>query len=215
MSDAQVIIRPLKTADIPGVVEIFCEQFPDLSWTRLGRNFIDKFIGWHFKYHPDLALVAEQDQRLIGFIVGATGSHREYYYQVLRDAFPEFLAGSILHPWLIFKSSFWTLWLEFLRGRRSPGKRPKDIGMSKTGEKKGILCFVAVTKTAQGLGIGTSLKQAFESAASQAGIQVLSSYTEIKNVAARRLNEKRGWKQVREDKRHKIVYFSKRLDKRS
>ncbi len=39
MSGAQEIIRPLIAQDIPQVVEIFCEQFPNLNWTRLGRKF--------------------------------------------------------------------------------------------------------------------------------------------------------------------------------
>jgi RimJ/RimL family protein N-acetyltransferase len=213
VSGAQVTIRPLKAGDIPGVVEIFCEQFPNLSWTQLGRNFIHTFITWHFKYHPDLALVAEQDNRLIGFIVGSTGGHREYYRQVLRYAFPEFLTGSLLHPWLVLRPSFWTLWLEWFRGLRSPRTDPKEIAVSKSGEKKANLSFVAVTAAAQGGGVGTNLKRAFEQAAFQAGIEVLSSYTEINNLAARRLNEKLGWKQVREDTQRKMVYFSKRLDK--
>jgi ribosomal protein S18 acetylase RimI-like enzyme len=215
MSDAQVVIRPLIAQDIPRVVEIFRAQFPDLSWTRLGRNFIHKFIDWHFKYHPELAIVAEDDSGLIGFILGATGGHREYYQRLLRFAFPEFLSGSLSHPWLVFRPSFLTLWLEFFRSLRSTQIKSKEIGISKTGEKKGILSFVAVTEAAQRRGIGTSLKQAFEEAAFQSGLEVLSSYTEINNYAARRLNGKRGWKQVREDPRRKMVYFSKRLDKSS
>jgi ribosomal protein S18 acetylase RimI-like enzyme len=212
MSDTQVIIRPLIAQDISRVVEIFREQFPNLSWTCLGQNFIHKFIEWHFKYHPELALVAEEDGCGIGFILGATGGHREYYRRLLRYAFPEFLWGSLSHPWLVFRPSFLMLWLEFFRSLRSSRPNPKEIGLSKTGEKKGILCFVAVTGAAQRGGVGTSLKQAFEAAAFQSGLEVLSSYTEINNYAARRLHEKRGWKQVREDASRKMVYFSKRLE---
>jgi GNAT superfamily N-acetyltransferase len=211
VSGDQPIIRPLNPQDIPRVVEIFGEQFPELSWTRLGKQFIRKFMDWHLNYHPELALVADQDHRLVGFIVGATGGHREYYQRVLRYAFPEFLSGSLLHPWLVFRASFLTLWLEFFRDLRSGKTNPEGYGVGKTGEKKGILSFVAVTEDMQGRGIGTCLKQAFEQAAFQAGIEVLSSYTEINNYAARKLNEKRGWKQVREDTRRKMVYFSKRL----
>ena len=164
------------------------------------------------KYHPELALVAESENQVTGFVVGATGGHRVYYQQVLRYAFPEFLSGSLLHPWLILKPGFSMLWLEFIRGLRAARMKSNKPGVGKTGEKKAIISFVAVTEAAQGQGIGTTLKQAFEEAAFQAGIEVLSSYTEINNYAARRLHEKRGWKQVREDSRRKMVYFSKRLD---
>ncbi len=213
MSGAQEIIRPLIAQDIPRVVELFCEQFPNLNWTRLGRKFIRKFIHWHFMVHPELALVSESGNQLIGFIVGATGGHREYYRQVLRYAFPEFLSGSLLHPWLFLKPGFLRLWSEFLRGQRSNRTPPDKIGVGKTGEQKAIISFVAVTGSAQGHGAGAHLMQAFEGAAFQAGNEVLSSYTEINNYAARRLHEKCGWTQVREDTHHKMVYFSRRLDK--
>ena len=213
MSGAQEIIRPLIAQDIPRVAEIFCEQFPNLSLTRLGRNFICRLIRWHFEKHPHLSFVAEGDSQVVGFIIGATGGHREYYRQVQHFAFPEFLSGSLLHPWLFLKPGFLRLWLEFLRGLRSIKTTPDKIGLSKSGEKKAIISFVAVTDTAQERGIGTRLKRTFEEAAFQAGIEVLSSYTEINNYAARRLNEKCGWTQVREDTHHKMVYFSRRLDK--
>jgi len=213
MSGAQEIIRPLIAQDIPRVAEIFCKQFPNLNWTRLGRKFIRKFIQWHFMVHPELALVSEAGNQLIGFIVGATGGHREYYRQVLRYAFPEFLSGSFLHPWLFLKPGFLGLWLEFMRGQRSIGTPPYKIGVGKTGEQKAIISFVAVIDSAQGHGVGARLMQAFEGAAFQAGNEVLSSYTEINNHAARRLHEKSGWTQVREDTRRKMVYFSRRLDK--
>jgi ribosomal protein S18 acetylase RimI-like enzyme len=213
LSGAQVIIRPLVAQDIPRVVELFYEQFPNLSWTRLGKNFIRKSICWHFVFHPELALVTEADNQVIGFIVGATGGHRQYYRQVLRYAFPEFLLGLLLHPWLLFKRGNLTQWVNLIRSPGATETFRQNTAMSKSGEKKAIICFVAVMDAAQGRGIGTSLKQAFEEAAFQTGIEVLSSYTEINNYAARRLNEKRGWKQVREDPHHKTVYFSKRVDK--
>ncbi len=201
VSGSQVIIRPLIDPGYPPGGRNILRQFPNLSWTRLGSNFIRKFIDWHFKYYPELAFVADEDGRLIGFIVGATGGHREYYRQVLRYAFPEFLAGSLLHPWLVFRASFLMLWLEFFRSLRSSRTSPKKIGVAKTGEKKGNLSFVAVTDAAKGRGAGAHLMQAFEEAAFQTGLEVLSSYTEINNHAARRLHEKCGWKQVREDTR--------------
>ena len=68
-------------------------------------------------------------------------------------------------------------------------------------------------KPRKGMAPEQALKQAFEEAAFREGIMLLNSYTEINNFAARRLNEKRGWKLVREDTRRKMVYFSKRLDK--
>jgi GNAT superfamily N-acetyltransferase len=157
--------------------------------------------------------VAEGDSQVVGFIIGATGGHREYYRQVQHFAFPEFLSGSLLHPWLFLKPGFLGLWLEFLRGLRSIRTTPDKIGLSKSGEKKAIISFVAVIDCAQGHGVGARLMQAFEGAAFQVGNEVLSSYTEINNHAARRLHEKSGWTQVREDTRHKMVYFSRRLDK--
>jgi ribosomal protein S18 acetylase RimI-like enzyme len=213
MPGTNEIIRPLIAQDIPRVVEIFREQFPHLNWTRLGREFLQKFFRWHFLVHPELALVSEAENQVIGFIVGATGGHREYYWQVLRFAFPEFLSGSLLHPWLFLKPGFLRLWLDFLRGQLSTRTTPDKTRVGKTGEQKAIISFVAVTGSAQGRGVGARLKQAFERAAFQAGNAVLSSYTEINNYAARRLNEKCGWTQVREDTRHKMVYYSKRLDK--
>jgi len=213
MEERQFTIRCMEFQDIPRSAEIFCEQFPELSWTRLGESFICKLITWHYVYHPGLALVGETDGHLIGFIVGATGGHREYYRQILRYGFPEFLQGVLLHPTLLLKRNTLTQWIDLLKSGRAVGTAKRTPGASKTGEKKAIICFVAVTKAAQGYGAGTSLKQAFEEAAFREGIMLLNSYTEINNFAARRLNEKRGWKLVREDTRRKMVYFSKRLDK--
>ena len=73
MEERQFTIRCMEFQDIPRSAEIFCEQFPELSWTRLGESFIRKLITWNYEYHPGLALVAETDGHLIGFIVGATG----------------------------------------------------------------------------------------------------------------------------------------------
>lgn len=213
MIDTQLTIRPLEARDLPQVVEIFCKQFPSLSWTRLGRGFIGKFIHWHYQYHPELALVADNGNQLIGFIIGAIGGHREYYSQVVHYAFPEFLTGSILHPWLFLKRNTMAQWADLLK-RSSSNRANREIyRTSKTGEKKAIISFVAVTEASQGKGIGANLMQAFEETTFQTGVEVLSSYTEINNYAARRLHEKCGWKLVREDTRHKMVYYSKRLEK--
>ncbi len=208
-------IRRLESKDIATAVEIFYEQFPGLSWRRLGKGFIGKLIRWHVQYQPDLALVAEIDEGVNGFLLGATGGHREYYRQVLRFAFAELLLGSLLHPWLFLKPAFAFAWLDLLSRRRPHKVKPGVAAADKNGDKKAIICYVAVCSAQQGKGIGTSLKGAFEKLAFQAGCEVLSSNTEIDNFAARRMNEKSGWKLVRQDDRHRLVYYSKRLEKDS
>ncbi len=216
-ADTQLTVRRAEAQEIPQVAEIFCAQFSGLVWTRLGKPFVRRLVEWHLKYHPELSLVAVEDGRSIsgritGFILGASQGHRVYYRQVLRYAYPEFLRGSLSHPWLFLNRTVLSQWADLIR--KAPAERSgrDELSLSKTGEKKAVLCFVAVTEAVGKRGLGTRLVQAFEEAAFGAGAELLSSYTDIRNTPARKLHERCGWKLVREDTGHRMAYYSKRQE---
>jgi len=203
-----VAVRRLRREDLRAVTAVHLEQYSDSRSSRLGEPFVRKMYTWFLTNQPDLALVATLDGRLVGFAVGAIGG---YGRRIFHYALPELAWGVICHPILIFRRGTFHLWTSFLRAFAPEPQANVKADLPSPQLMKASLASVAVSKAAQGRGVGKALMRAFEDAAKQQGTTLLGLSVKRGNVAARHLYESCGWQLLHEDLNLDSAYYSKRL----
>lgn len=207
MSSDKHLLRTMQITDLPMVCAIHQSQFPHARSTRLGLPFTRKMYTWFIKNQPELCFVAEQEGNITGFLVGTIGS---YGRRLFRFALPEIMLGILMHPAMILQERTYNLWNSFLKGLL-----PRYGGTAlRTPEFQIIsasLSSIAVTASAQGIGIGTQLVEAFEKGARWRGAKRLTLSVDMDNLPARRLYERCGWRMDREFAERNSVHYSKEL----
>jgi ribosomal protein S18 acetylase RimI-like enzyme len=194
-------VRAMTLADLPEVVGIHRERFPESRSTSLGDRYLAKMYRWFLENYPGLALVATVDDRVVGF---ATGSIGGYGRRVFRYTLPEIALGLLGRPQLLLRSATYTLWSSFLRGLAPRANRPQT---APDGRVRGAFASIAVARSSEGAGIPLIL--AFETAMKKAGAHEITHTVKAANETAVRLYEALGW-QARHD-RADAVRFRKQI----
>ena len=106
-------IRPMDITDLPEVVMIHRDSFPESRSTTLGDAFLCKMYRWYVTYYPELAMVASTNSGVVGFVTGATGgsARRRFRYTI-----KEIVWGFLSHPRLLFHRKMFELWRSYLFG---------------------------------------------------------------------------------------------------
>src|SRR5437016_118642 len=102
----ELVCRRLDAADIPNIVSIHGDGFPNGALTAFGRSCLETYYGWHMEgRHAVGAIGVERDGALIGYCVLIR--HNDFC-GFLRRALPT-LAWSLLRsPSLALRSGFAT-----------------------------------------------------------------------------------------------------------
>jgi len=183
-------VRLMKQEDVSAVSAIHSRQFPHSRSTSLGGPFVRKMYRWFLFNQPELSLVAEQDGRPIGFVIGALGTHE---IKIILSTLPQIFLGFMLRPWIILRAStfreggsyFKALARMLLFPRPDPPDTPAPV--------QGGIDSIAVDRPAQGRGIGRALVGAFEKAARTQGARLLGLTVTMDNLAAQHTYEVCGW----------------------
>lgn len=205
-------IRTMDFSDIRHICTIHMEQFPHSRSTKLGKPFVKKMYSWFILNQKDLALVAEMDGRVVGFIVGSIGG---YGRKIFRFAFFEIIYGFIMNPGMLFSRKTFNLWNSFLLGLlpNHNTAAPKNINdQIQNLPIKVSLSSIAVQNSVQGNGIGSNLLKNFEQKAILLGAETLSLSVESYNLSAIHLYEKNGWYKERIDQKRGSIHYIKILN---
>jgi len=202
-------IQPLEWEDIPELAKIHCQAFPKSRSTQLGTLYVRKMFKWFIKYQPSLGYVAKQDNRIVGYVVGAIGG---YGRKLFRFTLFEILIGLVIHPRLWTRGSTYSLWTSYIKGLLPNQRNKKTDSDSNQGQPtSAALAGIGVHPEKRGLGVGKALVQEFEIAAKNLGTEKLTLSVSADNLQARRLYEHCGWVQDNEDLKTGSVHYSKRV----
>lgn len=198
-------IRQMQLSDIPEIAMLHREIFPNSRSTRLGWRYLRKMYRWFLEQNPRLCLVAEQEGRIVGYVVGALAG---YGRRIFRYAIMEVIFGLLVHPPMWFKKETFSLSRSYLKafspvrvhGQNQP---VKEISIS--------LADIGVAPSARGQGIGLRLVRKFEDAAGKLGAAQLTLSVDMDNLAARITYERCGWYVDAEYPERNSVHYSKLL----
>jgi ribosomal protein S18 acetylase RimI-like enzyme len=190
---SEVRVAALSHADLPDVVAIHIDAFPDSAITKLGRETIARYYAWLMDGPHDAKLMgAWTDTQLVGFC--AAGVFRGALNGFLR-ANRRFLALHLArHPRLLLSPLVRDrLWLavgvtfRFSRLRRSPTVVPSQQRPS-----FGVLS-IATKPRVHGSGAGRALMREAETRARARGFTVMNLTVHPDNARAVRFYEQLGW----------------------
>lgn len=199
IGNSQTHVRFMRESDLPVVTEIRLHSFSSQNRTvQLGKDFAKAKIRWFLTRFPNLSLVCEQHNEVVGFVVGADPS---YGFQLFWDIWPQVVKALITHPWLILRPGVISdagVYIKSLRRklpiRRTSASTSSDLIKSQSVSQKRItLAEIAVQPSCRKQGVGGKLLRAFEQQASSSGADFLRLTTKKNNVAARKAYERAGW----------------------
>jgi len=165
-------IRAMQTQDVPRVVETHLASFSGFFLTFLGPAFLAQLYSGIIADPSGIALVAEKDGQIVGFVAG-TCQPAGFYTRLLRRRWWRFGLASIKpvlrNPRIVPR---------LLRALAMPGQARAAAG-------EGTLMSIAVLPERQGQGIGQALVRAFLSEAARRGLNKVNLTTDrVANDAA-------------------------------
>ena len=89
-----MIFRKAELRDLDQIVDIHMLAFPDFFLTSLGKSFLKQYYKVYIKY-SHIALVAEDNEVIEGFVVGSNNS--VIFYENLKKEFIFFIYPTLLN----------------------------------------------------------------------------------------------------------------------
>lgn len=164
LSDSPVI-RRMRSADVPAIVQVHRKGFPGFFLTFLGDQFLRELYAAILADVDGSSFVAEHGNQISGFVVG-TAQPAGFYRRLLRQRWWRFglvaVAPVLKRPSIIPR---------LLRAFSMPGQVAQQEG-------RGTLMSIAVLPEAQGKGIGQALVQAFLAEAARQGLRQVDLTTD-------------------------------------
>ncbi|MFN5663558.1 MAG: GNAT family N-acetyltransferase [Bacteroidota bacterium] len=198
-------IRLMNKNDIERLLSIHLQAFKGYMNASLGNDYVRAFLGWFQDSPCGLALVAEENNQTIGYVVGAQLG----YGKELNNFLLKIGIWSILtNPRIFFHPQFIGTIINRLKLLLQKSENETKNYAKLSG--KGIsLVGIGVDPLFTGKGAGVSLLKAFEEKAKLLGYTFMRLSVYRKNERARNLYSKNGWKVLETD--GPVLYYYKEI----
>lgn len=185
------MIRPLTHDDLPALVAAHVAAFAGTLGGRLGPAYARDFARWFIEEPRAVALAADQQGALAGYLFGAPHGLDVARNRALRG--PR-IRGLVTHPALVCDARLWSLVLRSL-WQRLGSREHADPHAHARGECFALVA-IGVAEAHRGQGVAQALLAAFDEAAAQRGFRRLILDVHASNAPARRRYESCGWNAV-------------------
>lgn len=204
-STGKTIIRFAKPEDVARLTSLHCQTFTPEQHVPvvLGERFVTAVFNWVLQDKSTYAFVAEEDNRLIGYICACDHA---YSSRMLIACLPDFILSLIRNPKL-FGSKL--LWKRFLRREGYKNEKAKMIANH---PRLTYIMFGAVDDSARGKGIYIQLYDAVKEYSVTRGARALRGDVYKLNAAIRRVKEKDHWVEIPELETSETVAYIYFLD---
>lgn len=186
-------IGAITLRDLPAVVRVHMEAFPDAAMTHLGSRVVERYYRWQLiGDHPrPLAVGVWQGGALVGFLVG--GWRKDAVSGFARRFLPTVVAGAVTHPTGLRRfAAPQVAQVARLMARRGRSDQSVVRAPEAAPESFGVLS-IAVRHGAEGRGVGRDLMAACQQAALDAGATDMHLSVDVENTRAVRFYEGLGW----------------------
>lgn len=190
-SHSEISFRNLTAGDLPGIVHVHCQAFPDSALTALGKEAVRRYYDWQLHGpHEAIAIGGFVDGQCAGFCFG--GRFRGALSGFLRQNRGYLIMRLLTHPWLLGRSAVRQQLPKRSRRKQfapSPPLRPPDAPSC------GILAL-AVSPAHQKQGLGRLLMQGMEAWAMQHGYSKMHLTVHPENQSAVAFYTRLGWQEI-------------------
>lgn len=204
--NGELEIMDMDSHHIEALAKIHMDAFRGYSNTKIGKNYVRKFLKWFMDHPTGIAITALYKDKPAGYVVGAPVG---YQVKMNKDLMGVAAFGFISHPWVIFNKKI----ISIASSRLKVLFTKKDIQQSKEiSDKSNVISLVgiAVSPSVGGHQIGSSLMNKFEELARLEGFSAMRLSVYDDNEAALRLYKKNGWEELSSN--NKTITFIKVLD---
>lgn len=199
-NSSEVLIRPAQDRDLEAIVDLHRRRLPHGFFVRLGSGYLRAYHRTFLGNDSAVALVAEKDQQISGFIVGAVDA-QEHRESVLRSHGVRLAVSGLLAL-----AARPTVALEFARTRlgryaralaRAIRRTPSATSGHQPGPRPGtaVLTHVAVDVESSGRGAGSLLVRAFTEEVRQRGARRIELVTLTGREGAADFYRRLGWRE--------------------
>lgn len=199
------VIRFAERKDITGLVDLHCRSFTPEQHVPvvLGKQYVKAIFKWILQDSSTYAFVAEESNRLIGYICVCDHA---YSSRMFLACLPDFFKSVIRNPTLIGNR---LLWKRFLRREGYKDEKAKMIA-----SHPGLtyIMFGAVDSHARGKGVYIELYNAVKKYSVTRGARALRGDVYKLNSVMRRVKEKDHWIEIPELETSETVAYIYFLD---
>lgn len=186
-----VRVVDMRPEHLPSAARIQVEAFRGYMNARLGPRYAQAMLNWFLNTQGTISLVAIEDERVLGYVVGAPG---EYGRGMSRAIMPAAIFAALLRPWLAFSGRIRRRAVERVRAMFTKAQ-PKQSPAQALNLPAPVMSLVAigVSTAARGKGAGALLMREFEQRSRALSMRSMRLSVYTHNSAARALYEKAGW----------------------
>jgi len=185
----------MSSSDVTFAVEQHLEYFPNGFFARLGSSFLSCYYEMYLSSPHARAFVAELDGQREGFLVGVL-DHAAHRQHVLRNHGRQLMLCAaralIVRPRLL-THFLRTRSARYVRALTRHVRRSSRKAASARAQAVAVLDYIAVSRSAQGQGVGTRLTEAFISSVASAGVGRIVLVTLAGRDGAGSYYESTGW----------------------
>jgi len=197
--DTSVQVRRMRPADVNAVVDWHMQSFPHGFYSRLGHDFMVRYVREHLRSPAAVAFSAvdPHTEMVIGYLLGSLDDDQHRAHKARHATVPLARAGAAAlrrrpHMWGEFLR---VRSLQYLRrlARDGLARRRPDAGTVEEAPRSAELLFVCVAPVHRLRGAGAALHDAFAHEAAESAATQLHLVTEIGNTVAIGFYQRRGW----------------------
>ena len=188
---ASVTIRLMRRDDIPDVIILHRQAFGGSLGAGLGQIYLTTFFEWFLTYDQAVYLVADQNNVICGYILGA--SHG-YGHKLNRAIFWQGIVGILRHPNIIFHPNFKGQFFSRVQQLLPPWKKNTLLEEAQLEDEKVFsLVGIGVHPEMRRMGIGEQLLEKFYTSINKDNFDRIRLTVYPDNLKARRFYEKNDW----------------------
>ncbi len=200
-NDSDLKIRFATLDDLDKIVRLHYKCFTVKNNISMlfGTEYVRANYKWFLTASEACVFIAEKNGRLAGM---AVVSDRRYKGPIMRACKGQAVKGVLKRPWVIFHPELFVRLIRKLFGSSK----------SKIDENIAQIAFNMVDSDFRGEGLGVIIQEEAKRISRERGNKILMVGLRRDNLAARRVNEKVGFKEKTEAATKRFIYMTMRLD---
>ena len=186
-----MIIRQATKEDLMQIAKLHITCFPESFSSQIGEGLLSRFYEEYLNSIPELFLVAEEDERLIGLCMGYYCEDNQYMKRFIKHNFIRLSLRCLLLVLKLNKLMFLKIGhVIFKKKEQILSKREKsDYPLNERGD----LLSICVLDEVKGKGVSSALMNTYENILCKNGRKVCQLTAASDNGRANRFYEKHGY----------------------
>ena len=196
-------IRKATSHDLNAMATSHIESFPELFASNMGAKYLCGFYQCYLK--AGIALVAIDDEQVVGHIVGGTTAIREDFMRNSMRRYWALLLWRLLTNRVVFLSVLARVHSRLRRSQAAPARSADHNPTQMPNSKSAWLQVICLRRKAHGSGLARELLNGFSNEMKKAGYATIRLSVAKANTRAIAFYHKNGFEQIDEENEHLVL----------